>query len=128
VANINLSGYANVVGNVTAGNLIGTNLNVSATSNLGGVANVKITGGTNGYYLQTDGTGNLTWNEGTYTWHSNSVVLILKFSIIKATETSRELQGLHSIRLRSNVMALGNIVAVANVVGGNLTTAGQYQQ
>ena len=28
---------------------------------LGSVANIKITGGLNGYFLQTDGTGNLTW-------------------------------------------------------------------
>lgn len=28
---------------------------------LGNIANVKITGGTNGYVLQTDGTGNLDW-------------------------------------------------------------------
>ena len=32
---------------------------------LGSVANVKITGGTNTYYLQTDGTGNLSWAAGT---------------------------------------------------------------
>jgi hypothetical protein len=31
---------------------------------LGTSANVKLTGGTNGYFLQTDGTGNLTWNAG----------------------------------------------------------------
>ena len=31
---------------------------------LGNVANVKMTGGTNGYYLQTDGSGNLTWATG----------------------------------------------------------------
>ena len=31
---------------------------------LGNVANVKITGGVNGYFLQTDGTGNLTWAVG----------------------------------------------------------------
>lgn len=29
---------------------------------LGNVANVKMAGGTNGYVLQTDGTGNLTWS------------------------------------------------------------------
>ena len=36
----------------------------TATSNLslGAVGNVKITGGTTGQYLQTDGTGNLTWH------------------------------------------------------------------
>jgi len=32
---------------------------------LGGVENVKMTGGTNGYVLQTDGTGNLTWTAQT---------------------------------------------------------------
>lgn len=36
-----------------------------ATSvNLGGVANLHISGGFNGYYLQTDGSGNLSWAEG----------------------------------------------------------------
>jgi hypothetical protein len=32
---------------------------------LGNVANIKITGGTNGYVLQTDGTGNLSWTAQT---------------------------------------------------------------
>jgi hypothetical protein len=31
---------------------------------LGNVANIKITGGLNGYFLQTDGEGNLTWAAG----------------------------------------------------------------
>jgi hypothetical protein len=31
---------------------------------LGNVGNVKITGGTNGQYLQTDGTGNIAWSAG----------------------------------------------------------------
>lgn len=31
---------------------------------LGNVANIKITGGLNGYFLQTDGAGNLTWATG----------------------------------------------------------------
>jgi hypothetical protein len=38
-----------------------TNLQVGNRANLGSVANVVILGGTNGYFLQTDGTGNLTW-------------------------------------------------------------------
>ena len=32
---------------------------------LGNISNVKIAGGTNGYFLQTDGSGNLTWAQGT---------------------------------------------------------------
>jgi hypothetical protein len=38
-----------------------TSLSVAGTSNLGSVGNVIITGGTNGYVLQTDGAGNLSW-------------------------------------------------------------------
>ena len=38
-----------------------TSLAVSNHANLGNVANVVILGGINGYFLQTDGTGNLTW-------------------------------------------------------------------
>jgi hypothetical protein len=38
-----------------------TSLNVSGTSNLGPVGNVTITGGTSGYYLQTNGSGTLSW-------------------------------------------------------------------
>jgi len=46
-------------------NITGTgtlaSLSVSGTSNLGNVGNVKITGGTNGQVLSTDGAGNLTF-------------------------------------------------------------------
>lgn len=40
------------------------NLNANGIVNLGTVANVKITGGVAGYYLRTDGAGNLTWSTG----------------------------------------------------------------
>lgn len=49
--NANYANYANF-----AGQAFGMNASVS---------NVKITGGTNGYVLQTDGTGNLTWTAQT---------------------------------------------------------------
>ena len=34
---------------------------IGNVANMGGTSNVKISGGVNGYVLQTDGTGNLTW-------------------------------------------------------------------
>lgn len=80
---LTLSNRANIAGNLTAqnitsnGNLNTSNLTVSGTFGvsslsltnltttgnvtLGAVTNVHITGGTNGYVLQTDGAGNLTW-------------------------------------------------------------------
>jgi len=39
-------------------------LQVSGLSNLGPIGNVIITGGENGYFLQTDGEGGLTWAPG----------------------------------------------------------------
>jgi hypothetical protein len=41
-----------------------TNLVVNSSANLGNVATLTILGGDNGYFLQTDGTGNLTWAPG----------------------------------------------------------------
>jgi hypothetical protein len=52
----NASGALTVLGNLNAG--------VSPNVFLGSVSNVKITGGADGYYLQTDGTGNLSWAAG----------------------------------------------------------------
>lgn len=40
---------------------------------LGNVANIKITGGTNGYVLQTDGSGNLTWTAQTGNGGGNGI-------------------------------------------------------
>jgi len=51
-----VTGSANISNVANVGNLI-----VTATTNLGNVGNVTITGGSNGYYLQTNGSGNLVW-------------------------------------------------------------------
>lgn len=48
------------VGTLTALNVSG-NAVFSSNVTLGAVANVRITGGVNGYILTTDGTGNLSW-------------------------------------------------------------------
>jgi hypothetical protein len=38
------------------------NFVATSSANLGDVANVTLGGGTNGYYLQTDGSGNISWS------------------------------------------------------------------
>ena len=48
------------------GGVLGTEF-ANGNLTLGANANVKLTGGTNGYFLQTDGSGNLVWNAGTST-------------------------------------------------------------
>ena len=62
--NVNISAVGNanvVVVTGTGANISGT-LQVSGQSNLGNVGNVRIIGGSNNQFLQTDGTGNLTWS------------------------------------------------------------------
>lgn len=64
----------NVAGSVTGVNAHFTGSNV----NLGNVGNVKITGGSSGYILQTDGTGNLEWVDNlpsTTAYTANSIAL-----------------------------------------------------
>ena len=66
---VNVAGTLNATGNANVGNLGATSIvatgtvNFSTTSNvaLGAVANISITGGSDGYLLSTDGTGELSW-------------------------------------------------------------------
>jgi hypothetical protein len=62
VSNAGIAGtvYTNSQPNITSlGNL--TSLTITGNVNLGAVANVRITGGTNAQILSTDGNGNLNW-------------------------------------------------------------------
>jgi hypothetical protein len=58
----NLANYVvqNAQSNITSVGTL-TGLTVAGNVNLGSVSNLVITGGTNGYVLQTDGVGNLSW-------------------------------------------------------------------
>jgi hypothetical protein len=56
-----LGGDSSFTFNTASNTVTISNLTVSNIANLGGTSNVQISGGTNGYFLQTDGTGNLTW-------------------------------------------------------------------
>ena len=50
-------------GNVVTRFLTANNANFTGNVNLGNVGNVKLLGGLNGYFLQTDGAGGLTWSQ-----------------------------------------------------------------
>ena len=69
LSSLDVSGNANFTGNssfTSNATFSGTNVNVSGASNinLGSISNIHISGGTVGYYLQTDGLGNLIWGPG----------------------------------------------------------------
>ena len=66
--NLDLTGSATIDANVSAanisvtGNVTTANLTATEKVNLGSVANLTITGGTDGYVLKTNGAGVLSWN------------------------------------------------------------------
>lgn len=112
------TGLLNVVQANTA-NLVTTNLsattatissaNITTSANLGNVANIKISGGTDGQYLKTDGTGNLT------------------FSPLSASGSSGQLQynnggyqtGLPNVTFVSGNLSLGSVANVKMSGGTN---------
>jgi hypothetical protein len=67
------------VGTLTGLTSTGTvNLTGASNVSLGNVANVKISGGSAGYILETDGTGNIQWVDNvpsTTTYNANSIAL-----------------------------------------------------
>ena len=65
--NVTIAGQSNITSLGTLTGLTSTGvINLTSASNvaLGSNANVHITGGTNGQYLQTDGAGNIAWVSG----------------------------------------------------------------
>jgi hypothetical protein len=93
-----------------------TTLTVSGNTSLGLVGNVKITGGTSGYVLSTDGAGNLSWvaqtGGGSY-GNSNVATFLASY-------------GSNTITTTGNV-SVGNIIgngqALTGIAGANVTGA-----
>ena len=106
-----------------------SSLTVNGVSNLGNVGNVIITGGTNGFYLQTDGSGNLNWASvptGTGISNGNSSVTIPVASgnvvttangniILTITETGANVAGTLDVTGVSNLGPIANV----RITGGN---------
>ena len=119
-----------VTGNISGGNIstvgtanIGT-LIITGTSNLGPVGNVTITGGTNGYYLQTNGSGVLVWAavpSGTGIANGNSNVNIPTANG-NVNVTAGGVTSLVITNTGANVS--GNLDVTGNLSAGNITTAG----
>jgi len=151
-------------GNVNAGNLITANfttavittgaqpnitstgtlssLSVSGISNLGAVGNVTITGGTNGYVLQTNGSGLLSWvaqsggGGGASISNGTSNVNIAtsggnvttsvngNANILTVTGTGANINGTLSVTGQTNLGAVGNVVITGGTANYVLKTDG----
>ena len=186
----NISGTANVTGNLTAGNItagsgtggniIGGNLisanyftgtlttaaqpnitsvgsltgltvsnatgvvdfTTTANVTLGGVGNLHIAGGTNGYVLQTDGSGTLSWvaqsGGGTISNISNgnsnvnipssngniNVSAVGNANVVVITGTGANINGTLNVTGQSNLGAVGNVVITGGTANYLLSTDG----
>jgi hypothetical protein len=129
-------------------------INLTGTSNvsLGAVGNVKITGGTNGYVLSTDGSGGLSWvaqsgGGGSYansdvatflgSYGSNTIVTTGNVSVGNIIGNGQSLTSIPGANVSGNVTSavqshfanIANSVAAANISGTissatSATTAG----
>jgi hypothetical protein len=139
---ISITGNANITANISANNISSNTLTVSGTSNLGAVGNVTITGGTANYFLQTNGSGVLTWTAvptGTNISNGTSNVDIpvasgnvnisagASANVVVITSAGANITGTANITgelaLGGNVSGANNISA--NTFTGNLTTNAQ---
>jgi hypothetical protein len=128
-------GTANVTYDKVTGVLGASKLAVTGTSNLNAVGNVTITGGTTGQYLQTDGSGVLSWQSISTNGIANGTSNVLIPSVngnvntsvggipnvFVVSATGANVAGTIAVTGRSNLNAVGNVT----ITGG---TAGQYLQ
>jgi len=106
------------------------NVTVSGTSNLGNVGNVRITGGSSGQYLKTDGTGNLNWatvdtsrlangtteiellEDGNINFtvgtQTNSVIFVDDGSVVLGSGTGGNIEGANVVN--ANTLAASNTI------------------
>ncbi len=128
-ANLTVGGNVSVTGKLTtSGNVSFLGPNVS----LGAISNVKITGGTSGYLIITDGTGNLTFVDpgsiGTKPSGSNTQVQFNDAGALGGTSAFTFNKVSNALSVSGN-LTVGNIaganLVAANYVTGTLTTAAQ---
>ena len=100
-----------------------TSLAVSGTSNLNAVGNVTITGGSANQYLQTNGSGVLTWStiSSTSITNGNSNVTVVANANVNISSA-----GVANVLVVTSTGAniAGTLNATGNVTVGNLTTSG----
>ena len=118
-----------------------TGLTVSGVSNLGPNGNVIITGGSSGQFLQTNGSGNLSWTtivtSGVSNGTSNIDIPVANgnvntsvggvANVFVVTSTGANVTGTFNSSGNANVGNLGTagvITATGTVTGGNLSTGG----
>ncbi len=129
---------ANII--LANGDITTTNITTTGVSNLNSISNVKISGGSSGQAIVTDGSGNLSFatidfdtlangNSNIFVYANSNIALSMagNSNVVVFTGTGANINGYANITGNANVANLGAsglITATGNVSGGNLTTGG----
>ena len=106
-------------------NWVNTGGDAGGLINLGAVANVKISGGTNGYVLQTDGLGNLSWTTQTGGGGGSGVPGGANSQIQYNNAGNFGATAGFTFDSVTNLLATpGAVTATGNITGANLITGG----
>jgi hypothetical protein len=119
--NFNTSGTFQA--NTISGNINAINLDVSGVANIPTVNDIRIGGGLNGYYLVTDGTGNLSWVSGGGS--GSGVVAGSNTQIQYNNAGSFGSTAGFTFNSATNLLSTpGAVTATGNIQGANLVTGG----
>lgn len=109
---------ANVIFGVANSNALGGNLRFT------NLANLKINGGANAYFLQTDGTGNLTWAAGTANVSGNGTAAGANTQIQISDGAGNFTSGVgFTFDTASNLFSAPGNANIVNAVNANLVNA-----
>jgi hypothetical protein len=125
--------YTNSQPNITSVGTL-TGLTVDGTSNLGPISNVIITGGSNGQYVRTDGSGNLSWgtidtssinngnsNVNIATSNSNITMSVAgNANIMTVTSTGSNVQGYFDV---TGNTTLNNLTVSGTLIAGDIAVS-----
>ena len=135
-----------VTGSMSVSGGFDNNIDFNSTSNLGPVGNVTVTGGVNGAFLMTDGSGTLTWdtatlvpaqgadtqiifNDGGSTYAGNTGLTFNKTSgnvaipgnlAVTSAVSGTTLEGSLLTNAQPNITSLGTLTSL--ILSGNLNT------
>ena len=148
VAGANVTGeveYSAVANLVVGANVVGAVANATFSNSAGGldapVSNVSITGGTNGYVLQTDGAGSLSWtaqtggNGGGTPGGANTQIQfnnagsfggVSGFTINQATQLMTVANANVTYTITTNIANVTGILRSANANLGNTANANYF--
>jgi hypothetical protein len=115
-----------VTGSMSVSGGFDNNIDFNSTSNLGPVSNVTVTGGVNGAFLKTDGSGVLTWDTATLVPAQGTDTQVI---FNDGGSDYAGISGFTFNKTSGNLNAPGHIIAGNGVngttLGGSLTTNAQ---